>query len=291
MKEKNFKRNICFTFFEDYRLSAKEIEADFGKEVVADYYNAIIDYALYGNEPELKGVLKYTWHTTKSTIDRSIERRANGFSRENTVQTDVVKKYKEEHPNATQREISKATGVSTGKVNKVLKNINGSSNSNTNSDTNSYSNSSSEREHEQSSYSSSLKTDSDKSSSDAASLQEDNKKKVIACHLKGMSYKKETPEIQSETGLSGKQIHFIITEYEKEQKELKEQEAERIKGIEIPLIDGTPSGTYTGDFRIDPDDLPSLYKQMAGFGTYYRFDKKFVDKWLYDDYGYIHEEK
>lgn len=149
MSKNEFNRSICFTFFEDYRKTAQELENDFGKEIVADYYNAIIDYALYGTEPELKGAIKYVWHTTKSSIDKSIQRRASGFSnsRENTEQTEKVIKYKEENPNATQREIADATGISVGKVNKVLK---GSSFSNTDSITNSTStsNSISEREHE-----------------------------------------------------------------------------------------------------------------------------------------------
>lgn len=148
MSNKEFNRNICFTFFEDYRKTAKEIEEDFGKEAVADYYNAIIDYALYGVEPELKGAIKYIWHTTKASIDKSIERRSGGF-RENTEQTERVLKYKEENPEATQREIAEATGISVGKVNKVLK-ANSSSNTISNTDSNSNSNSSSNsiREHE-----------------------------------------------------------------------------------------------------------------------------------------------
>ena len=60
-----------FIFFNDYRETAKEIEEEYGKEAVADYYNAIIDYALYGNEPKLdKGLLKYVWCITKEKIDK-----------------------------------------------------------------------------------------------------------------------------------------------------------------------------------------------------------------------------
>ena len=148
MNDKEFKRSVCFTFFEDYRLTAKEIEKDFGKEAAADYYNAIIDYALYDVEPELKGALKYVWPTTKQTIDRSINRRASGFSRENTDQTEKIMRYKEEHPDATQREIAEATNTSLGKVNKVLKDSS-SSVSSSSSSSSSNSNSTSEREREQ----------------------------------------------------------------------------------------------------------------------------------------------
>ena len=147
MSKKEFSRNICFTFFEDYKKTADELEKDFGKELVADYYNAIINYALYNIEPELKGTLKYVWHTTKTTIEKSIERRSNSFSKENTEQTNKILKYKEENPNATQREIADATGISVGKVNKVLK-ANVSSDSISTSNTNSNTTTIHERERE-----------------------------------------------------------------------------------------------------------------------------------------------
>lgn len=149
---KEFSRNICFTFFEDFRKTAKEIETDFGKESVADYYNAIIDYALYANEPELKGVIKYIWHTTKASIDKSIERRSNGFTKEDTEKTEKVLNYKKENPTATQREIADATGVSVGKVNKVLNKDAFDSISITDSNTSSISTTSIEREHEHDSH-------------------------------------------------------------------------------------------------------------------------------------------
>lgn len=142
-KDQEFRRNMCFTFFEDYRKTAKELEEDFGKGAVADYYNAIIDYALYEEEPELKGFMKYVWHTTKSTIDRSVERRSNGFNGENTEQTEAVLKYIEEHPEASEREIAEAVGCSKGKVGKVKKKYLSNPNTNTITNTNStsYSNS------------------------------------------------------------------------------------------------------------------------------------------------------
>lgn len=140
MSNKEFNRSVCFTFFEDYRKTAIEIENDFGKEAVCDYYNAIIDYALYEIEPELKGVLKYTWHTTKTTIDSSVNRRASGF-REDTEATEKILEYKRQNPNATQREIADATNTSVGKVNKALKSLNNTPNPDTNTDTSSSSDS------------------------------------------------------------------------------------------------------------------------------------------------------
>ena len=71
---------INFIIFEDFRKAAMEIENEFGKSNVVDYYNAIIDYALHEKEPKMQGVIKYLWHTTKATTDKSIER---GYSRVN----------------------------------------------------------------------------------------------------------------------------------------------------------------------------------------------------------------
>lgn len=118
---KEFDRSICFTFFEDFRKTASKLERDLGKEIVADYYNAIADYSLYGVMPELTGILEYIWPTTQTTIDKSIENRARGFLRGNTEQTETILAYKQEHPDASQNEIAKATGISKGKVNKVIK--------------------------------------------------------------------------------------------------------------------------------------------------------------------------
>lgn len=121
MNNKEFDRSVCFTFFEDYRITSQSIQEDFGKEAVADYYNAIIDYALYAIEPEVKGAIKYVWPTTKTTIDTSINRRSQGFAKENIEQTKAIIKYREDHPDATQREIATACSCSIGKVNKTLR--------------------------------------------------------------------------------------------------------------------------------------------------------------------------
>lgn len=166
---KVFERNVCFTFFEDYRLTAKELEDDFGKEIVADYYNAIIDYALYEQEPELKGTIKYVWHTTKTTIDKSVERRSNAFGKADVETTKKILQYKENHPEATQRKIAEAVGCSPGKVNKVLKDYSSNTYSNSNTDTNSSSNTCNEREREHVS----LSSDEGKPSLDVANAPDD----------------------------------------------------------------------------------------------------------------------
>lgn len=230
--ENEFKRNICFSFFEDYRLVAKEIENDFGKEPVADYYNAIIDYALYEKEPNLTGVIKYVWPTTKTTIDKSIERRAIGFGKSNEDKTNAILMYLEQHPDATQREIARETGISLGKVNSVLKNtrIDSNSNSCSNSITNTNTSDEREREHPQNSFEAkNYRVDNEFSDCSSTFTNERSfehknehlnqsnqieptkelKRKVIDLFESKNDYDK----ITGLTGLTGKQIYKIINDY------------------------------------------------------------------------------
>lgn len=106
------------------------------------------DYALFEVEPNLKGAVKFLWPTTKASLDSSIERRKKGFRNEDTETTQEIIDYKNEHPEAAQREIAAAVNCSVGKVNKVLKR--NMANSDTDSSFSSISTSSSEREHERS---------------------------------------------------------------------------------------------------------------------------------------------
>lgn len=195
---KEFDRSVCFTFFEDYRKTAKELEADFGKETVADYYNAIIDYALYTAEPELKGPLKYIWPTTKTTIDKSIDRRSNGF-KENIEQTEKIIKYKKENPDATQREIAEATNTSLGKVNKVLQDAYAISSSNSNSNTNTC-NEREHREHER---------------EHREHEDDDIKLAVIECYIQKYKYSQIQTKIKTELNydISFDDIKTYIDEY------------------------------------------------------------------------------
>lgn len=224
---KEFKRNVCFSFFEDYRLTAKELEKDFDKSVVADYYNAIIDYALYGIEPELQGALKYVWHTTKTTIDKSIERREKGFRRENIEQTEAILKYKTENPDATQREIGLATRTSVGKVNKVLKECSSSSFTGSNTNSNTTSITSSEREHEHHSCSASHKEMASPKKVDFfdapaaqpvkgktyADFSWNDKGEIYSLHaLKNLSYE----EIANRVGTTSEIVRTLYDEYESE---------------------------------------------------------------------------
>lgn len=117
---KVYDRTVCFTFFQDYRNTAKSLEGQFGKEAAYDYYDGLIDYALFATEPQFNGVLEILWPTTKANIEASIERRKQGFRSEDTEKTQKILDYQAKNPTATQREIADATNSSAGKVNKVL---------------------------------------------------------------------------------------------------------------------------------------------------------------------------
>ena len=240
LAKKEFDRKVCFSFFEDYRKTAKEIENDFGKEDVLDYYNAIIDYALYEIEPEIKGVLKYTWYTTKTTIDKSIERRSKGFGKEDTEKTDKVLEYVKDNPNATQREISEATGVSLGKVNNVLKEVNKECNSttdantytntipttNTLSDTNTYTvscsitNTTSEREHEHDSHAEKKKTENKKRTLE--DLSDEELRSIIEDYRKRIDYQSTRERLglnRQITKNTSEEVESILKQREKINKE------------------------------------------------------------------------
>ena len=132
-KEKVFDRSVAFTFYKEWKQDADTIEEDFGAEVKAAYYDAIINYALFEIEPEMKAPIKYFWNSIKEKIDASQKNRSKGF-REDTEMTQKIINYKASNPTASQRTIAEAVGCSAGKVNKVL-NTNTSPNTNTNTST------------------------------------------------------------------------------------------------------------------------------------------------------------
>lgn len=116
---KEFKRNVCFTFFESYLEQAKAIMTQMGVEKAYGYLIAVIEYGLYQKESE-DPVANMLMCGLKNTIDANQQKRAQGFTRENADQTEIILEYKKTHPEATQREIAEATKCSLGKVNKAL---------------------------------------------------------------------------------------------------------------------------------------------------------------------------
>ena len=132
-KEKVFDRSVAFTFYKEWKQDADTIEEDFGAEVKAAYYDAIINYALFESEPEMKAPIKYFWNSIKEKIDASQKNRSRGF-REDTEMTQKIINYKASNPTASQRTIAEAVGCSAGKVNKVL-NTNTTTNTSTSTTT------------------------------------------------------------------------------------------------------------------------------------------------------------
>lgn len=119
MKDKEFNRAACFTFFESYLDQAKQIREQMGAEQCADYLISLAEYALYKQEPN-NPLTRMLIAGLKNAIDAGQEKRARGFAQENTEQTAAIKKYKQEHPHASYREIAAAVGCSKSKVGKVL---------------------------------------------------------------------------------------------------------------------------------------------------------------------------
>ena len=115
-----FDRSVAFTFYKEWKEDADTIEEDFGAEGKAKFYDAIINYALFEVEPEMKAPIKYFWNTIKEKIDASQGHRSRGFIREDTGMTQKVIDYKQQNPEASVRDVAKAVGCSIGKVSKSL---------------------------------------------------------------------------------------------------------------------------------------------------------------------------
>lgn len=143
MSNKEFNREICFTCYSSWLKQAKQIREMYNDRVALDYLLAIGDYACYEAEPT-DPFVQMMLMSIREQIDASQNRRAGGFNRENTAQTKAILDYYNEHPDASQDAISKALGISKGKVNKVLKDLpkdnndidNGNSNNNDNNNSN-----------------------------------------------------------------------------------------------------------------------------------------------------------
>lgn len=291
--KKEFDRSVCFTFYKSFHEQIMDVKRDFGLEAAFEVYEAIVNYGLYEIEIEKGRVRTLVGNTTIEQIESSQNRRSKGFNKEDFGQTKLVAEYYRDHPEASERQIVDALGgaVKKTKVHRTLVKIresglstedyietiiNPNFNSNNNSSITSTSNINT------------IDQDRDQSLSKSAelavaqtdaSLEEEKKEQVISCFQKGMSYKKDNPEIQKHTGLNGKVIHSIIQEY---YEELKENENKTC----IPLANGIMSEYYIEDFNITKETLPNLYCQMVGKDSHYNFKKEFVDEWLLKEYGY-----
>jgi hypothetical protein len=240
MNNKEFNREICFTCYSSWLKQTKQIREMYDDRVALDYLLAIGDYACYEIEPT-DPFVQMMLMSIREQIDASQNRRAGGFNRENTAQTKAILDYYKEHPDASQDAISKALGISKGKVNKVLKDLpkdnrdidNGNSNNNDNNNSN-INNNSNDRDCDH------TKTQ-EKIDEILANIEmyQDLIKKVQSMCLKGNNF----DIIQKETKL-GKGVIFdivnhkekyevAIKEYRKNQTEIEieKQRAERMKPL------------------------------------------------------------
>lgn len=134
----NYKRNICFTFFESYLQQGELIKEQFGDKKCAEYFISLIRYALYEEKP-IDPLINIFITGLMNTIDANQEKRKRGFDKEDTELTQNIIEYKNSNPDSTQRQIAEACKCSPAKVNKVLKNsnvLNNNSNFNDNSNLN-----------------------------------------------------------------------------------------------------------------------------------------------------------
>lgn len=120
---KTFDQTICFTFFQPW-LEAIRTVAETDPQKAIDAFLVLGDYCLYGIEPYAdRNPWGIAWPVISAEAKRSINNRRRGFGAENTAQTESIKNYHAEHPEATQQNIADAVHCSIGKVNKVIRSL------------------------------------------------------------------------------------------------------------------------------------------------------------------------
>lgn len=299
--KKEFDRSVCFTFYKSFHEQIMDVKRDFGLEAAFEVYEAIVNYGLYETELEKGRVRTLVGNTTIEQIESSQNRRSKGFNKEDFGQTKLVAEYYRDHPKASERQIVDALGgaVKKTKVHKTLVKIRESGlstedyittiinpnlnpNSNSSITSTSYINTIDQDQDQSLSKSKELAIAQTDASEKLEEKFEEKRELVIECFQKGMSYKKDKPEIQKTTGLNGKAIHTIIQEYYEEMKENENKTC-------IPLANGMMSNCYIEDFNVRKESLPNLYHRFIGSGDDdYNFKKEFVDSWLLKQYGYVH---
>lgn len=290
---KEFDRSVAFTFYKEWKEDADMIEEDYGCEGKTKFYDAIIDYALYEIEPEMKPPVKYFWNTIKEKIDASQEHRSRGFSKVDTETSDKIISYKNEHPESSQREIADAIGCSLGKVNKTLKNEASANNTNTSIITN---------------------TITTTSTTMNVNMNTEDNDEIKICIIESFKHKHKWGQIQSEVkekfnqSISYDFIKETIDEYkedtgildkmkytlnqQKEASKLEEKlkrDKEKASAEAALLIDACSEF-----FKFEPtvDEIMESYicynKPMAyGQTNYYAFDIDTMKKFINDNGNYI----
>lgn len=135
-----FRRNVCFSFFESYLKQGLLIKEQLGDKICSEYFIGLAEYALYKvtpADPQINMLIT----GLKDTIDAGQSKREKAFRGEDIELTRKILSYIEEYPEASEREIAKALECSNGKVNKVkqkygISNKNNNFNPNLNSNNN-----------------------------------------------------------------------------------------------------------------------------------------------------------
>lgn len=275
-KRKEFDRSVCYQHFEEFHEQIMRVKDMYGTEKAFSVYQAIAEYGLYQTEITDKELLILVGESVIRGIDRSQRKRSKSFSTgENMDMTRSVIEYYLDHPDASQNKIALVVGVSKGKVNKVLQNYklgkykdidfnNNISDSNSHSSSISYSSVTDDRDR--------LTDHEEDADAERREIEE-----VLELYRKGFSYKKDNPQIQDKTGLSGQRIHYIINTY-KDDKDY--QHKKKVKGTSIPDINGNESGWNKEGIDIDKKDMPYLFNKFTDPNGEYKFNYNFVVDWF-----------
>lgn len=127
-KAPGYDKTVSFTFFGSWMPTFELLEksADL-KSPAYRLFKAIAEYSLYDKEPLFDGIatgsdtLRVLWPIVKNEIDRSVERRKNGFQRKQSSPNRAkVEQALKEHPEATVRAIADYAGVSKSTANRQM---------------------------------------------------------------------------------------------------------------------------------------------------------------------------
>ena len=122
MNKEEFDRSKCFTFYGSYATQGKRIRKLYGDKMAADYYEAIIDYALNKKPIEDEKLMLLIGDTLLETVNSSQKRRARGFGEDMELTRSIIELVRD-RPGISQNDIASELHCSKGKVNQALKNF------------------------------------------------------------------------------------------------------------------------------------------------------------------------
>ncbi len=101
---KNNKNRTQFTFYLSFFEAIKNLE---DKSQQADFYNAICEYSLNGNEPNFSGMLKMAWELVKPNLESGRKKAINRLGKKQTEtneQQKLTNKNKQEQKLTNEQE-------------------------------------------------------------------------------------------------------------------------------------------------------------------------------------------